>query len=145
MDTSKTYIKMCDCEEIQGLWKPAVADWYWNKVGNINCIRIDRHPTGRHESKIDIDYNEEPNFIWLPRQDQLQEMVYDTNLPRMLQTIADWCDDPYGFGSRPYPKQVAKLKIWSDFIQSLTSMEQLWLAFVMKEKHNKTWTGEEWK
>ncbi len=26
----------------------------------------------------------------------------------------------------------------------LGSMEQLWLAFVMKEKYNKVWTGEEW-
>jgi len=25
-----------------------------------------------------------------------------------------------------------------------TSMEQLWLAFYMKEKHNKTWDGEKW-
>lgn len=25
------------------------------------------------------------------------------------------------------------------------SMEQLWLAFVMKEKFNKTWNGEEWR
>jgi len=23
-------------------------------------------------------------------------------------------------------------------------MEQLWLAFVMKEKHNKTWNGKDW-
>ncbi len=26
-----------------------------------------------------------------------------------------------------------------------TSMEQLWLAFVMKEKFNKVWSGKEWK
>ena len=25
------------------------------------------------------------------------------------------------------------------------SMEQLWLAFVMKEKFNKTWDGEKWE
>ena len=25
------------------------------------------------------------------------------------------------------------------------SMEQLWLAFVMKDKYDKTWDGKEWK
>ncbi len=28
---------------------------------------------------------------------------------------------------------------------SITSMEQLWLAFVMKEKHGKTWDGNQWE
>lgn len=30
-------------------------------------------------------------------------------------------------------------------LEQFTSMEQLWLAFVMKEKYNKTWDGNEWK
>ena len=31
MDTSEQYIKMADCEEIQGLWKPAIGDYNWHR------------------------------------------------------------------------------------------------------------------
>ena len=30
------------------------------------------------------------------------------------------------------------------YIIDLKSMEQLWLAFVMKEKYEKTWDGTNW-
>jgi len=68
--------------------------------------------------------------IWLPRQDQLQEMVETTEtLPELIvqDKLAHFC-------------------MWVKYQCHipLTSMEQLWLAFVMKEKYNKTWDGEEW-
>jgi len=31
MDTSAEYVKMCDCPEIQGQWKPSVGDYVWRK------------------------------------------------------------------------------------------------------------------
>jgi len=65
-----------------------------------------------------------PDTIWLPRQDQLQEMV----------------GQPY---SRP-SKQLRELAEFSDEGHPSASFEQLWLAFVMKEKYGKTWKGE-WK
>lgn len=90
MDTSKKYIEMCTkAEEIQ------------SEVT---------------EEKI------EHNFyitVWLPRQDQLQEMVIGgddtiTLTEYFLNAVSLYCD--------------RKL-----------SMEQLWLKYVMKEKYNKTW------
>ena len=33
---------------------------------------------------------------------------------------------------------------WQKHLTSKSSMEQLWLAFVMKSKYNKTWNGEDW-
>ena len=33
--------------------------------------------------------------------------------------------------------------ITPDFIK-FTSMEQLWLAFIMREKYQKVWSGTEW-
>ena len=66
------------------------------------------------------------NAIWLPRQDQLQEMVNDNNITALLQDFISW------------------LSKQCNLPMHMTSMEQLWLAFVMKEKYNKTWDGKEW-
>ncbi len=64
-------------------------------------------------------------LIWLPRQDQLQEMarlcVGGSNIYGRLRQITEF--------QMKTPHQ---------------TMEQLWLAFVMKEKFNKTWNGSEW-
>ena len=63
-------------------------------------------------------------FVWLPRQDQLQEMMPNT---------PPWCLAK-DFASRAY-------HLSGD---TTMSMEQLWLAFVMYEKYKKRWNGEEW-
>ena len=64
-----------------------------------------------------------PPHIWLPRQGQLQEMVREEY------------ENDYSLSMR-----------FTKFIpgHADSSMEQLWLAFVMKEKHGKTWDGEDW-
>jgi len=114
MDTSETYIKMCNCEEIQGQWKPNKIDFapYYSLAIPMNIPRKSR--------------------VWLPRQDQLQEMVGEEYPIDLL----------YGFhrfyntmGCDLYPHTINGAK---------TSMEQLWLAFVMKEKYNKVWYGSDW-
>ncbi len=81
-----------------------------------------------HDFTFKVDGND---LLWpLFRQDQLQEM---------------WLE---GHDCIP----VGLTKLLSEFLAldfkyslSLLSMEQLWLAFVMKEKHEKVWTGTEWK
>ena len=70
----------------------------------------------------------------LERLDQLQAMVGDSLDDLVVQlwdAFAEWDGDGSVF-STPY---------WA---LKLTSMEQLWLAFVMKENHGKEWTSEEW-
>ena len=106
MDTSEAYIKMCDCPEIQEPWNQAGHDFTHRRPG-----RQYKHGT----------------MLWLPRQDQLQEMFGDT-LYFLSLHFACFVDGLNGGSSlRPF-----------------TSYEQLWLAFVMKEKHSKTWNGQEW-
>jgi len=119
MDTSETYIKMSDCPEIQDKAprKPYTTDLY--SVGEIIMTYTLYRP---EESQYDA--------IWLPRQDQLQEMIW-----------GGWDD-------------IAKMHLLCDFTAEaqelyahtgeFPSMEQLWLAFVMSEKYNKTWDGEKW-
>jgi hypothetical protein len=68
--------------------------------------------------------------IWLPRQDQLQEMMYISKggkhvLISMLESFYKWFNNE------------------AVYKQGLLGFEQLWLAFVMKEKYNKIWNEEE--
>ena len=86
-------------------------------------------------SVVQTEYADEPyemyKPIWLPRQDQLQKMVrskFANNLDMLMAFYAFVTEDkPFGF----------------DAIFN-APMEQLWLAFVMKEKYNKVWNGEKW-
>ena len=118
MDTSKEYIKMCrKAEEIQEIWDK-ISPIYNEK----DFMIWDRLLTPKR-------------LTWLPRQDQLQEMMLDEKEPDLdfwywNEIMGEWAND--GF-----PILYYKIKI--------ASMEQLWLAFVMKEKYNKVWDGELWK
>ena len=108
MDTSEQYIKMCEkAEEIQ------------------------EHST--HIPPLDILYHKtEENLVYLPRQDQLQEMI-DEPLWQLNFRFIDWlCDIPFD-------GHIRHLHL------CFKSMEQLWLSFVMKEKFGKMWDGERWK
>ena len=121
MDTSKLYIKMCEkSEEIQG---QRVAAWHMMEAKQIYFYDGDdvwfAYTVGEGlEQKL--------NKVWLPRQDQLQEMInwseyqFSACFGEFVHLQAGEKDSPY------------------------KSMEQLWLAFVMKEKYGKSWNGTGW-
>jgi len=123
MDDTETYIKMCKkAEEIQDLWDRNHYDFFYNPDHKSICI------TGYYDE--DGEYLRGKRAIWLPRQSQLQEMVGDyQECCNLLHDYFD-CED----GDR--------LETLWDY--TLTSMEQLWLAFVMKEKYHKVWNTEDW-
>ena len=136
MDTSEQYVKMCTVEEIQAL-QPTPGDrdendvkytsFYFlpkeNKVAVLKWDNDEDHP-------IIGDYNDsEKGAIWLPRQDQLQEM---------FGTFQECCQRLFlEFGLLTHMYDVADHP-------KFTSLEQLWLAFVIQKKFDKVWTGEEW-
>lgn len=147
MDTSKEYIKMCDCPEIQEQWKPIEGDSFsflsepklikdyeiwalekrelsdieeWNKI--IKTM-------GNHF--VDHFVEARDCFVWLPRQDQIQEMV-ETNILDLLNKFYKYVFDDLSWMFN------------KDSIIKFKSMEQLWLAFYMYEKHQKIWDGEKW-
>jgi len=68
--------------------------------------------------------------IWLPTQAQLQGMVYREDAQHLLL-------DFYNSVGALFDERE---KYWLQF----TSMEALWLAFVMHELYKKKWTGKEW-
>ena len=123
MDTSETYIKMCDCEEIQEQYK---------------------HPKDEGEfirRKDCFAPKETLRLLWLPRQDQIQEMMDDKfTLDGLLGCFNSFWN-PNCELYKPYPKIPKGYGVFHLF----KSCEQLWLAFYMHEKHNKVWDGEKWR
>jgi len=73
--------------------------------------------------------------IWLPTQEQLQKMV-KRQTPQML--VSDFATFEWGRFYRIHEKP---------YYMEFTSMNQLWLAFVMWEKYKKVWNEdkEEWE
>lgn len=147
MDTSEQRIKMCEkAVEIQASWKPKFSDimcsrddgriWGIASEGReyyvVNLLAGEDWFMGR---TVVYKHNTLAAFIWLPSQDQLQEMVLGSKyhgvhgLSAMIRDFEEW---NYGIGFT-----------WlSD--GEFTSMEQLWLAFAQKELHGKVWDGEDW-
>ena len=123
MDTSETYIKMCErAEEIQ--------KHIFDPEDTTKCICGGLETLGSFHLFYDVFALKPTHTVWLPRQDQLQEMI-----PLIVE------------GQTGYPEVSAAVLNkfltfqWNGFYKS---MEQLWLAFVMKEKCNKIWDGEAW-
>jgi len=120
MDTSETYIKMCEkAEEIQCHKAHRPTDMYLHKG-----IDGDEVMAGYNLAYV-------ATSVWLPRQDQLQEM---------------WLEHkPLACPSGSFHFLMQSWIIPNlDYANKFTSMEQLWLAFVMKEKYGKVWAGSEW-
>jgi hypothetical protein len=127
MDTSETYIKMCEkafkdigflpdngCPS-QFITKDRLQ-WFDNALllsnADYESQRTDGHIIGE-----------------VYRQDQLQAMVGESY--RDLLNIGDWANNT---------DYLSSIRRWKYFI----SMEQLWLTYVLKQKYNKIWTGEDW-
>ena len=135
MDISETYIKMADTPEIQ-------LDHTWVE-GDCCVFRRDfqSSPYLIFEGQVVLyayggidDVIDKEGGIFLPRQDQLQEMVSD-QLNMLLH-----------FGYFVFSVDGGRhLHIKRTVGEPDPTMEQLWLAFVQKENHNKVWDGEEWK
>ena len=135
MDCSSDYIKMCETAvEIDHI------GWKLDCRGELYA--------GPVSHKIFYGYKEEieTNYIWLPRQDQLQEMVGIEIISKYIKwTTIDT--------SIPFNRHLALMK-WFDVLSKARNQyantimtfsgEQLWLAFYMHEKHNKLWDGEQW-
>ena len=121
MDTSRKYVKMClKAEEIQDMYVDVYP--YNGEDGNVFALRKDHDSSGVFGHCYRKD-----ELIWLPKQDQLQEMAF----PDKSTSVRQICEAIFGF-------------VISSYVLAMCSMEQLWLAFVMKENYSKIWNGEEW-
>ncbi len=149
MDTSKKYVEMCKkAVEIQGRDFEA-WDIVWAKIPHSTNIPqlgmfedYDFKP-GKDLCTITFTAGDLPHgcvkketLVWLPRQDQLQEMIikqqgwqlHQRDIKTLLHNVCLSIEK----GLPPFNKL------------GFYSMEQLWLAFVMAQKYNKVWNGKEW-
>lgn len=127
MDTTKEYIeKLIKAPEIQKKWIPQNGDFVWHPDEGAEYMGTSEFP-----EKIDIVSLSDStkdwwyNWLWLPGQDQLQEL-HGWKFNNQAIKFWEW-------GSEFNPET-----------KDLFSWEQLWLAFVMKEKYNKIWNGKDW-
>jgi hypothetical protein len=126
MDTSKEYVEMCaKAEEIQDVMRPLT-----------NHLLLAGAPTDINGIIFGIRSHDFYGYTWLPRQDQLQEMLIPRPYYSMLNLLSFFNDYVWSF------TDYDDLKAEENY--PFKSMEQLWLAFVMKEKYNKIWSNGEW-
>lgn len=110
MDTSKEYIKMCDCDEVQ---HNTVVD------SNNFYVNLGSPPSLEEAGRRGNPYN---IILWLPRQDQIQEML-------------------------GYPMLYSLRMLYMRFHPGFEpdSFEQLWLAFYIYSIYDKKWNGKKWR
>lgn len=157
MDDLKLYIKMCEkAVEIQKLLDKTLP---YNIVFCPHCndIRYTQWDSfcWREEygngSKLQewtscYDTSDHPEFhgnkvIWLPRQDQLQKMVLKKYKKGFRRNNTE---EGYPISFVEDFAQFVRCCVAQNYDSVKWSMEQLWLAFVMKEKYGKIWNGEDW-
>jgi hypothetical protein len=147
MDFTNRYAMMCQkATEIQALWMPRPCDFFidhadleggfsfCSPVANIVQV-ADIFPGAPESEQFQQERaHVKTHSLWLPRQDQLQEIIEpnNANVHLLINKVVE---------SRYYePAKGDQVEAPRIFY----SMEQLWLAFVMKEKNNKTWNEEDW-
>jgi len=142
MDISKEYIRMCEkAVELQKNWTPQNLDYiysiYEKQIKNVDDIRlhwmyhksIKQYQNINHIKGSKTYANVWYQVVWIPRQDQLQDIL-NYELSDLIYKFKDWnCASGFEWMSD----------------NKFTSMEQLWLAFVMYEKYIKYWDGEKWE
>lgn len=128
MDRTKEYILMCEkAVEVQELWEPKEGDVYCHTDGlELTSVYLLKyiHTLKNYLSKT----------WWLLRQGQLQGMVKTNSYTGTLCLFNLFIKNKYDEGSTLANPQF-----------HFKSMEQLWLAFVMKEEYNKIWNGKDWE
>ena len=137
MDTTIEDIEMCEnAEEIQKLWVFTKGDYFTS----IKQAEIKIGPTIVDDFWLEDEFTKEvinkkgdpKEWIWLPRQDQLQDMIKIYTIFEVRECIEDveFTDDVDDIRHSSYG--------------NFKSLEMFWLAYVMHERFEKTWTGSEW-
>lgn len=137
MDKSKKYIEMCEkAEKIQQLWQPNAGDWFLEKSTlPLEIIIFEGWYVLRKDKFIqrigpanNYDFFDKGKVeIWLPRQDQLQEM---SGLP--------WWE----FDERC--NSIRRVLLEDPLSETeVETKEEAGLCVVM-EKYNKIWNDKEW-
>ena len=126
MDRSSYYIEMCESAKvIQKQWKPDFGDFFVS----MSSGRTSACLTLVSELEKKVSYLKTIKAVWLPRQDQLQEMVIENH-------AAPW-DLAIAFSN-------VLMADNASYFDNFDSMEKLWFAYIMLKKQKKKWKDGEW-
>jgi len=126
MDKSTPYIKMCESAKvIQKQWKPEFGDFFVSM--SLGLTSACQPIVSDLEKKV--SYLKTIKAVWLPRQDQLQEMV--------IEKYATPWDLAIAFSNLLMDDKTS-------YFDKFDSMEKLWLAFIMLGKYKKKWKEGAW-
>ena len=129
---NRNYIKMCDkAKQLQRAWKP--KDWDRFIYRDSEEMDIMMYMEEEYNRKEMIIVN--GVYIWLPTQEQLQEIWRKEYLKNPNQH--GWFGCFVNFVDTDYRDDLIADEYFGE-------MNELWLAFVMRERWNKFWTGEKW-
>ena len=122
------YIKQVDCPEVQGLReKIERLDRFVVKGTEKILIAGPAYPENRD------------NYLWLPRQEDIQEMLFKA---------PEYFTDPMYARINFYPMVSDLVDYLRETLSGILAEEptpdDCWLMFYMKMVHNKRWTEEGW-
>jgi len=126
MDKSTPYVRMCESANvIQKKWKPEFGDFFVSMSLGLTsqCEPI----TSDLEKKA--SYLKTIKAVWIPRQDQVQEII--------IGNYATSWDLAIAFSNGLMGEHAS-------YFETFDSMEKLWFAFVMLEKYKRKWKEKEW-
>ena len=124
-------------KEIQNLWEPKTGDFYADMKSEVHCFFPDPARTGAIRSGFGITQGKKVTtispLIWLPKLDQLIEaaQIQGCCFRETSFHFYEWVKLPYGKGGTPANR-------------FFSSLEQVWLAFIMNTRFSKTWEEDEW-
>ena len=149
MDISTQYVRLClKAKEIQALSPEGESgSWYVDgeKLGDVLGVRLTNT-----EKKLYKERHEGKCLIWLPSQDQLQEMFSSGMFSLDALFPLDTWSLQLSFFGFMYEVNLSTVQDEtirferSPYAYQFCSLEQLWLAFIMKKKYNKIWVKGEW-
>lgn len=132
MDTSLVYADMCvkaiEIQDVKGIGYDADFE-------NGDFVTLGM-TTGAWS---DFECSDRSTARWIPRQDQLQEMYCAHAFGK--ENVINWA---HSILDR-FQYMVLSDDDFVDNTYKMRSLEQLWLAFVMKEKYSKRWSSSEQK
>jgi hypothetical protein len=133
MDYSTGYVKMCEgALELQRRWGVFAGDLFFEKGTSYATIAgvsdgavslVDE----RTMSDVVNGVFKKSKSVWLPRQDQMQEMLEITKPREAATLINEFLEGEEKAGG-----------------YRCRSMEQAWLAIVMRRMYGSAWDGQKW-
>ena len=131
MDFSRKYIKMCaEAKEIQTEFRGHYDDYVYIEWGE-QYIEQSKNSNGVFIFDFCRGFNIIRKIVWLPRQDQLQEMLSPFYVDENGKV--DWRE------------MHEALLNYLPILIEIDTPEQAWLHLVMKAKYNKVWDDKKEK